>query len=38
MLNFTKAIDYHYDKFPPGKLDYSFFMDNLLKDRSIGSF
>lgn len=31
MLNFTKAIDYHYDKFPPGKLDYSFFMDNLLK-------
>lgn len=30
MLNIEKAIPYHYDKFPPKKLDYAVFMDNLL--------
>lgn len=30
-LNLDKAIYYHYDKFPPKKLDYSKFLDELIK-------
>lgn len=30
-LNFDNAIKYHYDKFPPNQLDYSQFIQELLK-------
>lgn len=30
-LSFDKAVYYHYDKFPPTQLDYTFFIEQLLK-------
>lgn len=30
-LNLDKAVSYHYDKFPPGKLDYSLLVHPLVK-------
>lgn len=30
-LNFEKAVQYHYDKFPPNNLNYSIFINQLLK-------
>lgn len=30
-LNLDEAVNYHYDKFPPRKIDYSRFVDKLIK-------
>lgn len=30
-LNLENAVNYHYDKFPPTQLDYSLFIDSLVK-------
>lgn len=30
-LNFEKAVDYHYDRFPPQQLDYGKFINELIK-------
>ena len=30
-LNLEGAVDYHYDKFPPGSLDFSRFIEPLVK-------